>query len=101
MNATRSEPRFEQPPVKWWPFRPRYIRRMYQYLAFTTGRGSPMALVRDKDGSRFASDILKPARHPDDTGTVRVVKEDGRIYEIETKQIVDIDSSRAQAGYDY
>lgn len=96
----RDTVRFEQPPVQWWPFRPRYLWRIHQYMGFTTGRCSPMVLVKDKDGTRFAADVLKPARHALDTWEVQVVHEDGRIYEIETKQILAVDCARVQAGYE-
>ncbi|WP_299632365.1 hypothetical protein [uncultured Roseobacter sp.] len=92
--------KYERPPVQWWPFRPRYLRRIYQYKAFTTGRCSPMVLVKDTDGTRFAADVLRPARHADDTWTVRADEPGNRIYEIETKQILDVDCARVQAGYE-
>lgn len=89
----------KRPKIQWWPFRPFYIWRLNQYLGLSS-RDIAMALIRDVDGTRFASDVIKPPQFPDDTWEVEVQNEDGKIYTVATRQIIAMDTARGQAGYD-
>lgn len=101
MSEAVHTARYDQPPVQLWPIRLRYIRRMRQYLSFTTGRCSPMALVDDLEGNRFEAIIVRPAKHAEDTWKVRAINRSGfPEYEVTTSQILDIECGRVVAGYE-
>ncbi len=90
---------YPQPDVKWWPFRPRYLRLMSAYRSYTTGRCSPSALVRRPDGTFTKTDVLAPPENVDDTWLVQPYWSGGP-ERVPTKDIVDIQCSRVVAGYE-
>ena len=86
----------------WRPFRPLTNWWIWHYRSFLTGRGYPLALVRADDGERDAMLIHKCPTKDDPYWTMSLWHgSEHTEKKIETKQIRDIDSDRAQAGYNY
>ncbi|MGR3512577.1 MAG: hypothetical protein ACU0GG_07410 [Paracoccaceae bacterium] len=86
--------------MQWWPFRPKYLRLLHAYRAYTTGRCAPAALVRRNDGTFTATDIIEAPDHPEDTWLVQPFWGKAGPERVRTRDIVDIECARVVAGYE-